>query len=146
MMNSSKPSIHDAAFSRERSRQFARDAARFLVAGGTNTALTLVIYQILLFFISAPVAYTITWFVSLTLVSVFYPTHVFRLPRAGPVEGAIAVIVYLVGFLIGLAVISFLSDEYKMERAAIFAALMFTACFNFLAMKVAFHFHAPPKT
>ncbi|MBJ6127843.1 GtrA family protein [Microvirga splendida] len=112
------------------------DAGRFLGAGLVNTAFTVVIYQVLLFWLSATSAYAGAWLVGLVFVALVYPSHVFKGGRTGSGARVATAIVYLLGFAIGLATVKILDTTFSAEHVAIFGALSITTIFNFVLMRV----------
>ena len=126
-----KPARHAGA-----ATGFVDDAARFLGAGLVNTILTLGVYQLALFVVSASAAYALAWVVGLAFVTIVYPSQVFK----GGDESArtrLAIIgVYVIGFVVGLVAIAMLSTTAASERLAIFAVVAATTAINFLSMRL----------
>ncbi|WP_432807257.1 GtrA family protein [Microvirga terrae] len=114
---------------------FLGDIGRFLGAGLVNTALTLVIYQVLLFWLPATVAYAGAWLVGLAFVALVYPSRVFKGGRTGNEARIATSVIYLLGFAIGLTTVKFLDTTFGAERLAIFGALLVTTIFNFALMR-----------
>ena len=77
---------------------------RFIVAGGLNTAVTLVLYLTLLAFLSHPVAYTVTFVAGVVLSYLLNRTFVFR-SGGGVTTMLLFPMVYLVQYLVGLLVV-----------------------------------------
>ena len=65
-------------------RSLRADAFRFLVAGGINALLTLLVYQALLFALPHQLAYLLAWVAGLLFVMLAYPSRVFPEGRANP--------------------------------------------------------------
>lgn len=124
----------------------ASDIERFLLVGAANTAVTFLLYQILLFWIDARVAYAITWVVGIVAVAVFYPTA-FRVPHASAGKRAMIVLVYFTSFALGLTLVAG-GRSLGLDRFAIIAALAVTIPYNFLLMKLVLRgnnrFSGPP--
>lgn len=125
---------------------FWSDAGRFLGAGLVNTALTLVIYQVLLFWLPATVAYAGAWLVGLAFVALVYPSHVFKGGRTGNEARVATSVIYLLGFVIGLATVKFLDTMFGAERLAVFGALLITTIFNFALMRIALRGRGRPTS
>lgn len=117
-------------------KELARQATRFSFAGIANTAVTLVVYQGLLFLTSAHIAYALSWFLGLAMVLTLYPRHVFgrraALPKAHRVSIAVA---YAISFFIGLSIIYLCNIMGIWERLSIFISIGTTTVFNFLAIR-----------
>jgi putative flippase GtrA len=77
---------------------------RFILAGGLNTALTLVLYVALLAFLPHPVAYTVTFAVGVTLAYLLNRSFVFR-SVGGVTTMLLFPLVYVVQYLVGLVVV-----------------------------------------
>jgi putative flippase GtrA len=111
--------------------RLSRDALRFLVAGGINTALTSLVYIVGLTFLPPAVSYALAWLCGLALVMVFYPRAVFPGGRRAVADrlaiGASTVVV----FLIGLAALELLRRAFSNPVAAFFVTLALTTVLNF---------------
>lgn len=77
---------------------------RFIVAGGVNTALTLVLYLALLAILPHTVAYTVTFMVGVVLSYVLNRSFVFR-SAGGFTTMLLFPVVYVVQYLVGLLVV-----------------------------------------
>lgn len=84
--------------------QLGRDAARFGVAGGLNTAVTTLVYFSMLTAFSPAVSYGVSWVIGLLFVMVTYPDRVFKSARNGLFDrmalGGIFLFVFFVGLLL----------------------------------------------
>lgn len=109
-----------------------RDAIRFLVAGGLNTALTSLIYFAGLTVFPSSFSYGLAWLAGLVFAMVFYPDRVFPGGRTGFADrlaiGASIVIV----FVIGLVSLRVLERVLQNTAVAFFATLATTTILNFL--------------
>jgi putative flippase GtrA len=123
-------------FGEHRRTTLVNDAGRFLGAGLLNTVFTIVVYQLLLSWMPATAAYAGAWLVGLVFVALVYPTHVFKGGQTGSRARVAATIVYLLGFVIGLATVKVLGMTLRVERLAIFGALLITTVFNFVLMRI----------
>jgi putative flippase GtrA len=108
------------------------DTARFLVAGGINTALTSVVYFTGLTLLPPAAAYTLAWLTGLVFVMAFYPDRVFLGGRTGVTDrlaigGSIAVV-----FVIGLAILHVLESALQSTPVAFFVTLASTTILNFV--------------
>lgn len=81
-----------------------RDALRFLVAGGINTALTTLVYFLGLQLTSPTLSYGLAWLVGLAFVVTLYPDQVFSGGRATTRDrlavGAVTVLTFASGLMI----------------------------------------------
>ena len=77
---------------------------RFILAGGLNTAVTLVLYVTLLAFLPHPVAYTLTFVVGVVLSYLLNRSFVFR-SVGGVTTMLLFPMVYVVQYLVGLLVV-----------------------------------------
>jgi putative flippase GtrA len=112
------------------------DLVRFVGAGVVNTALTIIVYELLLFVMSAGVAYAMTWLVGMAFVMTVYPSHVFKGGNKSLRARILTMGVYVTGFFIGLGIITGLDYAFDVPRLAIIAALAATTAFNFLGMRL----------
>lgn len=113
-------------------RSVVTDGLRFLIAGGLNTALTLVVYQALLFILSPSASYAISWCCGLFFVISFYPSRVFSGACADVSARVRLGISYAVLFLLGLGALRLLGWAGVSPRLAILVVLGITTASNFL--------------
>ncbi|WP_352661094.1 GtrA family protein [Mesorhizobium australicum] len=109
-----------------------RDAVRFLVAGGLNTALTSVIYFAGLTVLPSDWSYALAWLAGLVFAMAIYPDRVFPGGRTGfadrlTIGGSIAVV-----FVVGLAILHVLESFLQNAPVAFFSTLATTTILNFL--------------
>lgn len=109
----------------------ARDASRFLLAGLANTALTLAVYQLLLFALPPGLAYTGAWACGLLFVVVVYPSKVFPEGRTGRAARMGIAVSYIAVFGIGLVTLEVLERFGVPPRLAIVLVMMVTTVVNF---------------
>jgi putative flippase GtrA len=108
------------------------DGLRFLLAGAINTLITLVAYELLLFFAPTWLAYSSSWVMGLLFVVVFYPSRVFARARRDFTARLWLGTSYVLVFVIGLAALRLLEAREVPSRLAIFAVLALTTSSNFL--------------
>ncbi|RFC63649.1 GtrA family protein [Fulvimarina endophytica] len=108
------------------------DALRFLVAGGLNTLLTFLIYQLALFLVSPSLAYGLAWLCGLAFVMVFYPSRVFAQKNTQLRNRLALAATYLIVFFVGLATIDILSRLGMPPRYSIIFAIVVTTVSNFV--------------
>lgn len=109
------------------------DVLRFAVAGIINTSLTIVVYQILLFYFDSRLSYSISWMIGLLFVAVFYPSRVFVGGRADTRIRLGLAASYGSIFLLGLGLMEILNLFGVPPRISIFVTLGFTTVVNFVA-------------
>lgn len=106
------------------------DALRFLVAGVINTALTLILYQILLIFFSAHYSYLLAWFAGLLLVVMLYPDKVFPGGRRDFASRILFGGIYAIVLLAGLGLLSLLGHLGVSARLSILFVIPITTALN----------------
>lgn len=112
------------------------DASRFVLAGVTNTALTFVAYQMLLFPLSPPLAYAGAWMSGLGFVAFFYPTKVFKGSRHGIGDRLLLAGSYCAVLGAGLLLLNFLQEFGLTARIAIIPVTVATMIVNFTLSQV----------
>ena len=116
--------------------RFNYDALRFLIAGGLNTALSYLVYILLLLLVSYQWAYALSWVFGLLLVVVLYPSKVFVGSKNSRKKQMLVVAQYIVVFCLGLGVLSLLVTSVKIPAAwAAVAVMCFTTTVNFIFMR-----------
>lgn len=116
-----------------KSASLAGDGMRFLVAGGLNTLLTLVVYQALLLVMPYPAAYAVAWVTGLLFVMIVYPSRVFPEGRSRLADRLALGASYIVVFLCGLAVLEALTRAGIPPRLGIFLVMIVSTAVNFVA-------------
>ncbi|WP_185985340.1 GtrA family protein [Aureimonas mangrovi] len=111
---------------------FGADAARFLVAGGLNTLLTLVVYQALLFVVPHQAAYALAWASGIAFVMIVYPSRVFPRGRTGMSDRIALGASYAGMFLFGLALLEALTYAGVAPRLGILVVMVATTAANFI--------------
>jgi putative flippase GtrA len=102
-----------------------------------NTVLTFLLYEVLIFFVSYPVAYTASFVVGIVFAGITYAKVVFQVP---PTVGTVLrfAAVYIASYLAGLGLLHLLVDYASIPAwlAPVFV-LMITVPFNFLGSRLA---------
>lgn len=111
--------------------RLAADGWRFGLAGAANTLTTLVIYQLLLFFVPAWLAYAISWLVGFSFVVIFYPSRVFAGARRDAGARLWFGVAYVVVFFLGLGLLRFAIFSGLPPSVAIFGVMAVTTAVNF---------------
>ncbi|BDQ38462.1 hypothetical protein SYK_28220 [Pseudodesulfovibrio nedwellii] len=114
---------------------FLKDGIRFLLAGGLNTILTLAIYQLFLFFISAQPAYALSWCIGFIFLLCVYPAKVFPGATTNKKQYFLVALVYMSVFFLGLFLIKLTVQTGINSHIAIFLVMSVTTVTNFLLMR-----------
>lgn len=109
---------------------------RFLIAGLTNTALTLGIFQVLVTFLDPAIAYSLCWLSGLLFVAITYPTFVFNVHRNWANALAL-IIVYASVFVLGLLLIRTSEALLLNLRVGIFIVVIITTISNYIGSRLA---------
>ena len=107
----------------------------FLAAGAANTALTIAIYQLLLFVTDAVVAYALTYATGVAFAAYAYATHVFDtvLTRKGAVRFAVF---YVASGLLGTALNAALVETAGIPaRIAVFVTVALLLPLNYFGSR-----------
>ncbi|MBA2124775.1 hypothetical protein DLM45_00865 [Hyphomicrobium methylovorum] len=110
----------------------------YLRAGLLGGALTLVLYQLLLFSFAPEWSYAIAWAAGLALAALLFPPTLLSDARLGWQGQAVMAVIHVASFLLGLGILRAIVEQTGMERLAILASVLATAVFVFLAMRMAF--------
>ena len=111
--------------------------ARFLAAGAANTALTIVIYQALLFVTTVMLAYVLAYAVGVAFAAYAYARHVFDTTVTKAGFGRFAVFYVASGF-IGTLVNSLLVDPVGVPaRIAVFVTVAVLLPLNYFGSRAA---------
>jgi len=113
-----------------------KDAFRFLIGGGLNTAITYLAYLFFLLFAQYQIAYALSWVVGLLIIVIFYPSKVFVGSQNSWKKTAILIGQYVLVFFCGLLSLRALVvyAEISEQLAALFT-MAFTTVLNFLLMR-----------
>jgi putative flippase GtrA len=109
-----------------------KDGLRFLAAGLANTGLTFLVYQLLLFVVSAQLAYVVAWCAGLLFVVAVYPSKVFAGGRTDWRARVNLGISYVGVFLVGLLTLKLLGTWSVAPRIAIVFVMGVTTVTNFI--------------
>jgi len=108
---------------------------RFIGIGGVNTLFTFILYQTLMFYLSEPISYIISWFVGVIIVVTFYPKKVFSVSRISLFGRFLLGFNYIFVFFVGLILINFLSSIMQGSRLSILLVLVVTTSVGFISSK-----------
>lgn len=111
------------------------DSIRFLIAGLLNTFITLVIYELALFFCSYQIAYLISWLVGIVIAIYFYPSKVFVGSENGVKSKICVGLIYIFVFLCGLMFMNLMSNRGIPAQLLIVIVMVFTTLLNFILMR-----------
>lgn len=114
------------------------DGLRFALVGAGNTLFTLLVFQILLFWLSPLVAYYLSWVIGLAVLLVVFPRYVFKGSTATAWRAASTVAIYLASLLIGGVLLSELIAIGMNPRLGILITIGFTTLFNFAASRLVY--------
>ncbi|MGI2788365.1 GtrA family protein [Vibrio fluvialis] len=114
------------------------DLYRFILAGGINTIFTILIYQILIMYISPSIAYALSWCAGFTFLICFYPSKVFK-GSSGNLKGKVLCgIAYLVVFLVSIFIVHYFESLNLYPQLIVFVAILFSSVMNFILMSLIF--------
>lgn len=104
---------------------------RFLLASLVNNAVTILLYQGLLFVVSPSLSFIIAWAVGIVMVVTLYPQHVFRVEKPALRDKATISVIYGLSFIVGLIIIRLMDADPLMARLSIFVVLLSNFFLNF---------------
>lgn len=114
------------------------DGLRFALVGAGNTLFTLLVFQLLLFWLSPLAAYYLSWVIGLAVLLVVFPRYVFKGSTATVWRAASTVAIYLASLLIGGVLLSELTVIGMNPRFGILIAIGFTTLFNFALSRLVY--------
>lgn len=114
------------------SERLSKDAVRFVVAGGLNTALTSAAYFVLVLALSPEIAYAISWALGLIFVVAIYPNRVFVGGRKSWMDRIILGTSTVAVFVLGLIILRALTAFWNSPQLAFVVTLASTTLANFL--------------
>ena len=113
-----------------------RQALRFLVAGGLNTFLTLAVYQILLFWFSYPLSFTIAFLLGIIFTGFIYTRFVFTV-QTTPHRFILNALYYLLSYTVSLFILDTIIRWMSInERIAMVLTVGCMVPVNFLFLRV----------
>ncbi len=116
---------------------FNFDALRFLIAGSLNTALSYLVYFLLLLYVSYQWAYALSWVFGLLLVVILYPSKVFVGSQNSRKKQILVAGQYILVFCLGLVLLSLLVTYVEVPAAwAAIVVMGFTTIVNFILMRL----------
>lgn len=118
--------------------QLAADGIRFILAGATNTILTLGFYQVALFILPHNISYALSWVLGVLFLIIVYPTKVFPGGSASSGRIVAAIAIYVSVFAVSLWTLELAISFGLHERLAIFVVLALSASLNFMLMRLIF--------
>lgn len=113
----------------------AGDSIRFAAAGLINTGLTILAFQVLLYFTSSQLSYVFSWIIGLIFVLFVYPDRVFFGGRTDYVSRIFLIIIYLALFFMGLTLMNLIDLLGIPSRLSIFIVVGCTTLANFFASR-----------
>jgi putative flippase GtrA len=118
--------------------QIVADGFRFAIAGGLNTLITLLIYQICLAFFSHNMAYAISWLVGILYLIIIYPAKVFPGKSFSLIRSMAVIGIYIAVFVISLWGLGQVINLGMHERLAIFIVLIISSALNFIFVRMVY--------
>ncbi len=107
--------------------------SRFISLGFVNTLFTFFLYQLLLFFLSPKLAYSISWIIGFLFLVLLYPKYVF-----GTFVNIFSIflisVIYMSSLLVGVILLEFIHELYLHHRVSIVIVIVITSTYNFLLM------------
>ncbi len=116
------------------------DLRRFLIGGGVNTVLTVIIYQLLIIYISPSFAYGVSWIIGFIFLVYVYPNKVFKGASRSLLSRLLCGIVYLLVFSSSLLMIDVMELHGVNPEVIVFIAISFSSIANFILMRIVFRF------
>ncbi len=120
---------------KETANSIQSDGIRYIGAGGVNTLITVIIYQILLLLLPHSYAYSISWIIGIIFLVTIYPTKVFTGGKDSTKRRVAIATSYLIVFGASIQCLNMLVRFGIHERIAIFIILIFSSLLNFLLMR-----------
>ena len=113
-----------------------QQAVRFFLAGGVNTLLTLAVYQLLLFWLSYPVAYSLSFALGIVFTGFVYTRFVFSVPPTKQ-KFVINAVYYLISYAASLWLLDMMVQWFGVnERLAIIFTMACIIPVNFFALRL----------
>jgi putative flippase GtrA len=121
-----------------RTENFFGDGLRFAIFGAVNTAITLLLFQALLFFLPPLMSYYLSWALGLVVLMVAFPAYVFRGSHLTFHRLLGTAAVYASSLALGGLLLIQAQTFGLSARLAILATLATTSAYNFLASRTIF--------
>src|SRR4051794_1914679 len=119
---------------------------RYVLVGGTNTALTYLIYRLLLLFVPYGAAYTLAYLCGIFIAYVLNARFVFHQPLRWRVAIRFP-LVYLVQYLVGVALLAFaVAILHSSDEVAPLVVIAITVPLTFVLSRLIIKGRAPTKT
>ncbi len=122
------------------------DALRFIGVGGINTLFTIILYQILLTFLTHQYAYSLSWLSGFIFLMIVYPSKVFIGGMTTQKRKLLMAILYLLIFIVSLWFLDFLVALQIHKRLAIFIVIIFSSLLNFFLIRRILRDHFVPAS
>jgi hypothetical protein len=107
--------------------------SRFISLGAVNTALTAILYQVLLYFTSSTLAYSLSWLTGFLILVLLYPKYVFG--TSITISSILMTsIIYLSSLFLGVVMFYYLDASMMSPRLSIFLVIIVTSIYNYLLM------------
>jgi putative flippase GtrA len=120
-----------------KSKTVVKDAVRFLIGGGFNTAISYLAYLFFLLFTHYQIAYALSWVVGLLIIVIFYPSKVFVGSQNSWKKTALLIGQYILVFFCGLQCLKALVVYVDVsEQVAALFTMVLTTLLNFLLMRL----------
>jgi putative flippase GtrA len=110
------------------------EISRFLLAGFTNTLLTMGLFQLLVTFVNPAIAYSLSWLSGLLFAAIAYPTFVFEVKR-NLANGLALTLVYACVFFFGLLLLRTLEQFLVNLRWGILIVVGATTALNYFGSR-----------
>jgi len=114
------------------------EITRFITTGGINTLLTLLLYQLLVSYISPQWSYAVAWLFGFVFVSLAYPKYVFRSGNSSFRQLLLLLLLYVSSFLLGLYLMDLCVVWAVHKRISVVAVIVVTSTVNYLLAKLLF--------
>jgi putative flippase GtrA len=115
------------------------EISRFLIAGLVNTMFTLGLFQLLVTFLDADLAYSLCWMAGLLFAALAYPSFVFHV-RRNWTNGLALIVVYVFVFGLGLLVLKLLEQSAVNLRWGVFVVLVVTTTSSYIGSRLTLTF------
>ena len=114
------------------------EISRFITTGGINTLLTLLLYQLLVTYISPQWSYAVAWLSGFVFVSLAYPKYVFRSGKVSFRQLLLLLLLYVSSFLLGLYLMDVCVAWAVHKRISVVAVIVVPSTMNYILAKLLF--------